>query len=59
MICPYLGGTGPLNVCNASVTLMSPGAADKERYCTTEEHYRCAMLLAHYLRIGNKGGKAA
>ncbi len=50
MECPYLE-TGR-HICNASLTLMAPGIFETNIYCTTEEHYRCPMLLAHTLRNG-------
>ena len=42
-----------MRICNASVTLMAPGENDIVAYCTTEEHYRCPMLLSKLLRGGS------
>jgi len=53
MDCPYLGGIESMRICNASVTLMAPGGNDIVAYCTTEEHYRCPMLLSKLLRGGS------
>ena len=50
MECPYLEEGVLKRVCNASVTRMSPGVHETSLYCTTEEHYRCPVLLAHVLR---------
>ena len=52
MECPYLGGLELHRVCNASLTLMTPGANDIETYCETEDHYRCPMLLSRLLMGG-------
>ena len=54
MGCPYWETGKAMSVCNASVTLMTPGSDDADNYCATEEHYRCPMLLAHVLRGGRK-----
>ncbi|MEK7678828.1 MAG: hypothetical protein AAB356_01425 [Deltaproteobacteria bacterium] len=53
MICPYLEHGAANRVCNASVTLMKPDDRDTVQYCSSEEHYRCPLLLAHVLR-GNR-----
>ena len=53
MICPYLEHGAAERVCNASVTLMAPDDCDTVEYCSSEEHYRCPLLLAHVLR-GNR-----
>ncbi len=37
---------------------MTPEDDDSENYCTTEEHYRCPLLLAHVLRGGRGRGVA-
>lgn len=49
MDCPYLESNVNM-VCRASVTNLTPTAEERVSYCTTEEHYRCPMLLAHILR---------
>jgi hypothetical protein len=48
MDCPYYKDAE--NRCLASITRLSPDAEDSARYCTTEEHYRCPLLLASVLR---------
>ena len=48
MECPYLE-TGR-HICNASLTLMAPSIFETNIYFTTEEHYRCPILIAHTLR---------
>lgn len=50
MKCPYL--EAGRHICNASLTHMAPGVFEVNTYCTTEEHYRCPMLLAYILRRG-------
>ncbi|GMR04722.1 MAG: hypothetical protein BMS9Abin23_0627 [Thermodesulfobacteriota bacterium] len=52
MECPYLGGVKTFRVCNASITLMQPGEADRMTYCKTGEFYRCPTMLSHLLRGG-------
>ena len=59
MECPYLERDGKKSVCCASVTQLTPEGGDSENYCTTEEHYRCPMLLAHVLRGGRKSRAGA
>lgn len=56
MDCPYYRFVEKR--CLASVTRLSPDAEDSVRYCTTEEHYRCPLLLASVLR-GNANLLAA
>lgn len=53
--CPYLEAGSSIKVCNASATLLAPSVEKKERYCATEEHYRCAILLGHVMRSGKRG----
>ncbi len=50
MTCPYLEHGAAERVCGASVTLMEPDDCDTGQYCSSEEHYRCPILLAHVLR---------
>ncbi|MEK6791274.1 MAG: hypothetical protein AABY45_06190 [Deltaproteobacteria bacterium] len=50
MECPYFEAGTEREVCSASITLMTPDAHDETRYCATEDHYRCPMLLAYVLR---------
>lgn len=50
--CPYLNEV----VCKASVTNMTPSLFETTVYCTTEEHYRCPILLARTLRDGHAEG---
>lgn len=50
MECPYFEAGEAREVCSASVTHMTPDAHDERRYCTTEDHCRCPMLVAHVLR---------
>ncbi len=52
MDCPHLETGKKMNICNASLTMMSPGIYETNIYCVTEEHYRCPILLAHTLRNG-------
>ena len=59
MECPYLEKGMSRPVCNASITHLTPGAEGIDDYCTTEENYRCPMLLAHFLRAGRKNGTAS
>jgi len=56
MECPYFERDEGKSICGASVTQMTPEEGDPATYCTTEEHYRCPMLLAHVLRGGRKAG---
>ncbi|MBI5903187.1 MAG: hypothetical protein HZB84_06870 [Deltaproteobacteria bacterium] len=58
MECPYLKKGMSRSVCNASVTLMTLDMEGAEGHCTTEENYRCPMLLALFLREGRKNGPA-
>ncbi|MBI2412084.1 MAG: hypothetical protein HYV24_02610 [Deltaproteobacteria bacterium] len=51
MNCPYLE-KGKVEMCAASITLLAPSVEETEEYCSTEEHYRCPMLLSHVLRSG-------
>lgn len=48
--CPYIESRPKDLVCGASVTNMVPSVAEFTTYCGTEEHYRCAILLARVLR---------
>ncbi|MFQ5465556.1 MAG: hypothetical protein ACE5EI_06485 [Thermodesulfobacteriota bacterium] len=48
--CPYLEPTTEGPVCGASLTMIVPDTSDIDFYCSTEEHYRCAILLARILR---------
>lgn len=50
MDCPYYKNEKAKRVCKASFTLLSPDAEEADKYCTTEEHYRCPLLLASVLR---------
>lgn len=43
-------------VCKASKTNMIPSIFEFNIYCTTEEHYRCPLLLARTLRDGYREG---
>ncbi|MBI5588710.1 MAG: hypothetical protein HY889_10155 [Deltaproteobacteria bacterium] len=49
--CPYLESEEE-SVCKASLTNMTPSIFEYNIYCTTEEHYRCPILLARTLRDG-------
>ncbi len=51
--CPYLrpGQKGGC-VCAASITNMAPSSIELKLYCTTEDHYRCPILLSRTLREG-------
>ena len=40
-------------VCKASITKMRPSVFELNIYCTTEEHYRCPILVARTLREGH------
>ncbi len=50
MECPYLGGVKRYRICNASVTLMTPGENDVRKYCLSGEYFCCPTMLAHLLR---------
>lgn len=50
--CPYMKRNKKDVVCAASATNMSPNLFEKSVYCTTEEHYRCPLLIARTLRDG-------
>lgn len=50
MECPYLENHAAEAICGASVGLVAPDQDDKTAYCSTEEHYRCPMLLGRILR---------
>lgn len=52
MECPYLEPGRVARFCNASISLMIPSVEESSCYCTTEEHYRCPMLVSHILRGG-------
>lgn len=52
MECPYLETSREKNTCRASTRCMKPCEPEMTRYCKTEEHYRCPILLAHTLRRG-------
>lgn len=52
MECPYIDKGECINRCSASITGMAPSEFELGIYCTTEEHYRCPILLAHTLREG-------
>ncbi|HBR17189.1 MAG: hypothetical protein A3G39_09480 [Deltaproteobacteria bacterium RIFCSPLOWO2_12_FULL_43_16] len=55
MECIYLERCGKNGICNASLTLMVPSIFERQVYCdTTEEHYRCPILIAHTLRAGSR-----
>lgn len=54
MECIHLEKCGKNGVCNASLSLMAPSIFERQVYCDTEEHYRCPILLAHYLRAGRR-----
>ncbi|MBI5236985.1 MAG: hypothetical protein HY887_00990 [Deltaproteobacteria bacterium] len=53
--CPYLKSEED-SVCKASFTNMVPSIFEFNIYCTTEEHYRCPILLARTLRDGYREG---
>lgn len=55
MDCPYLETGTKSRFCGASITRLIPGMEETAKYCKTEEHYRCPMLLAHVLRGGREG----
>lgn len=50
--CPYLREEGEKPLCMTSSIRMSPNSLNFTQYCTTEEHYRCPLLLAHTLMNG-------
>ncbi len=50
MDCPYYKSVQTDKACLASVTRLRPEAEEAGKYCTTEEHYRCPLLLASILR---------
>ncbi len=56
MRCPYLTQMCSGGLCNASMSGMVPSAFEKLMYCTTEDHYRCPVLLARFLRGGKTKG---
>ncbi len=39
--------------CGASLTRLLPGAEEVASWCSTEDHYRCPMLLSHVLRAAH------
>lgn len=39
-------------MCGASITMMVPSIEEEKTWCSTEDHYRCPMLLGHVLRSG-------
>jgi hypothetical protein len=51
MECPYLE-KGRVAMCGASITMMVPSIEEEKTWCSTEDHYRCPMLLGHVLRSG-------
>lgn len=55
--CPYLklGEKGDC-VCTASLTNMVPSPVELKLYCTTDDHFRCPILLSRTLREGAKRG---
>lgn len=52
--CPYLRSVKKDFTCGASVTNMTPSIFEINIYCTSEEHYRCPILLARELRDGSR-----
>jgi len=57
MDCPYLSSGKTKEVkaqfCGASFTRMAPGVEEVASWCSSEDHYRCPMLLSHVLRAAN------
>lgn len=51
MKCPHLETGKKINICSASLTMMSPSIYETNIYCLTEAYYRCPILLAHTLRL--------
>jgi len=55
--CPYLRLVDKGDcVCTASLTNMIPSPIELRLYCTTEDHYRCPILLSRTLREGARRG---
>jgi hypothetical protein len=52
MKCRYLIEGRKLSYCGASISLMVPSSHEMQTYCTTEENYRCPILLSLMLRSG-------
>lgn len=52
--CPFLGTIKKNKMCNASTFHMTPSAFELERYCKTEEHHRCPLILVHGLNHGQR-----
>ncbi len=50
--CPYIKRDKKDFVCRASASNMVPGIFEINVYCTTEEYYRCPLLIARTLRDG-------
>ena len=50
MGCQYLEVGKNSSICTASMALMVPSVYEVELYCTTEEHYRCPILLSYLKR---------
>ena len=49
--CAYMG-VKTNDICKASATGMVPSIFEYRIYCTTQEYYRCPLLLARSLRDG-------
>jgi len=52
--CPFLNEKGDRDQCGASDLAMKPSDLQMEKYCSTEEHYRCPILLVKTLTKGRK-----
>ncbi|MBE9503057.1 MAG: hypothetical protein IME96_02645 [Proteobacteria bacterium] len=52
--CPFLADAEGRRLCGASSHKMVPSDLAFENYCSTEDHYRCPMMLAQLLAAGRK-----
>ncbi|MFQ5735855.1 MAG: hypothetical protein ACE5GY_03210 [Thermodesulfobacteriota bacterium] len=55
--CPYLDAGRIIKLCKASDTLLMPSTERHKRYCSSDEHYRCPVLLGHVLRSGKEAAR--
>ncbi len=50
MTCIYLGHKEHKSFCQASLGQLTPDLSDLVKYCESEDHSNCPILLAHLFR---------
>jgi len=50
--CPYLEEGRIIKSCNAAQTLFIPSIDRHTKYCSSEDHDRCSVLMGHVMRAG-------